>query len=79
MIKRLLAVMLLAALTIPTFVPSDVSASDEDSVRIYIDGRLLWLNFNEAPMLVDNTTLVPFRPVFEALGLAVDWDEKTKR
>lgn len=77
MTKRLLAVILLAALILPASAPVRLSASGtDDPIRIYIDGRLL--SMNEEPIMVNNTTLVPFRPIFEALGFKVGWDNQTR-
>lgn len=36
------------------------------------------VTFNVDPIMESGTTLVEFRPIFEKLGLAIDWDSQTK-
>nr|WP_308634089.1 copper amine oxidase N-terminal domain-containing protein [Paenibacillus silvisoli] len=33
----------------------------------------------EKPIVVKGTTMIPFRAIFEALGMSVSWDNKTKQ
>lgn len=47
----------------------------ETGIRIVLDGKLLLVN--EAPMVAEGTTLVPFRPLFEQLGFVIEWNEAT--
>lgn len=61
----------LALLLLPT-----VALAKKESPRVYIDSTLL--HFDEQPFIVGDTTLVPFRPIFEALGYKVTWDQQTK-
>lgn len=66
MLKRIVALTLGAMLLLP------VSYGDT-AIRIEIDHKPLVL---EVPPVIENgRTLVPFRAVFEALGLQVDWHE----
>jgi len=46
------------------------------SPTIYIDNELY--NFDPAPIMVGNRTLVPMRAVFEALGAIVEWEPETR-
>ncbi|MCJ8010735.1 stalk domain-containing protein [Paenibacillus sp. KQZ6P-2] len=55
---------------------SDSKAEPSSEVAVIIDGRLASLD--RAPILVKGTTLVPFRPIFEQLGLEVKWDPKAQ-
>lgn len=36
------------------------------------------LSFDKEPILINGNTMVPFRTFFEALGMDVNWDSKTK-
>ncbi|MDP4182193.1 MAG: stalk domain-containing protein [Bacillota bacterium] len=36
------------------------------------------VNFDNPPFIDNGTTMVPFRPVFEKLGLTIGWDSNTK-
>lgn len=66
----LLGISLLAlVLAVPAF------AADKP-IKVYINGSNLAFTAG-TPYLKDNTVLVPFRVVFEKLGLRVLWDSKT--
>lgn len=41
-------------------------------VSVYLDDAKL--TFDQDPVLVHNTTMVPMRDVFEALGASIKWD-----
>lgn len=45
-------------------------------IRVFLDGEEL--NFHEQPVLKDGSTTVEFRPIFEKLGLQIDWDGATQ-
>ncbi|NBI28142.1 stalk domain-containing protein [Chengkuizengella marina] len=51
-------------------------ASEETKIDVWIDGEQL--QFEEEPFIDNNTTLVPFRVLFNDLGLKVKWDQETK-
>lgn len=48
----------------------------DSAIRIQIDNKPLGLEV--APVIENGRTLVPFRAVFEALGLQVDWNEELR-
>ncbi|MEF3302782.1 C40 family peptidase [Paenibacillus sp. GYB003] len=51
---------------------ANASANDEAGVKIQVNDRLV--EFPEAPPIIDGgQTLVPMRPVFEAMGYRLDW------
>ncbi len=66
------------------FMPSitDVSAhsgnldGSKNTVEVYIDG--VKQSYDQPPIIEDGRVLVPFRGVFEALGVTVQWDQKTQ-
>lgn len=63
-----LAIVIIFALSLPALAFSDID--------IYINGDELALSV--PPTVVDGTTLVPLRAIFEALGAQVDWQSETK-
>ncbi len=63
------------ALTVGAFMLTGVSFADS-AIRIQIDNKPLALEVQ--PTLENGRTLVPFRAVFEALGLQVDWNEELR-
>ncbi|MFC6231512.1 stalk domain-containing protein [Paenibacillus allorhizosphaerae] len=46
------------------------------SIGVSVNGESV--SFEQQPLLMNGTTMVPFRPVFEKLGLHVDWNETTR-
>lgn len=65
------ACLLWAALSAPS-----TAAAAERPIRVYLDNKLV--KFEVQPILDNGTTLVPFRAIFEKLGLEVGWDEATQ-
>jgi hypothetical protein len=49
---------------------------DTEEIAVYVNGKAL--EFDVPPVIIDDRTLVPFRVIFEALGLEVGWDEPTR-
>lgn len=45
-------------------------------IKVYLNGAEL--TFDSAPTIQNDTTLVPIRAIFEALGMEVQWDENTQ-
>jgi hypothetical protein len=68
----LLILLIQVVFVIPAF--AEVKASPP---MITIDGEKL--NFTVDPMIEDGTTLVQFRPIFEKLGLKIEWDGANQR
>jgi hypothetical protein len=46
------------------------------NVKVVVNGNVI--SFKQAPITVNNLTLVPLRGVFEEIGATVTWDGKTK-
>ncbi|UQZ84668.1 Protease inhibitor precursor [Paenibacillus konkukensis] len=67
------ACLLSGALLLPK--PGAAAAADKP-IRVFLDNKQI--NFEVDPVLENGTTLVPFRPIFEKLGLEVGWDEETQ-
>lgn len=64
------------ALTFTAPVMPPVYAAD-DEIKVEIAGKPLV--FDHDPVIEQGTTLVQFRPVFEAMGLQVGWDPETRK
>lgn len=47
-----------------------------DAIKVWVDGENV--SFDQAPLLENGTTLVPFRAIFEKLGLTVGWNADTQ-
>lgn len=64
----------LVMVLILTLIPVGVtaSASTQSEIKVYLDGKRL--HFAIPPVIREGTTLVQFRPIFEALGFEVGWD-----
>ena len=45
-------------------------------IKTYING--IAVEFDQPPVIENGRTLVPLRPIFEALGADVDWDQSTQ-
>lgn len=57
---------------------SPAIAGQQKAIQVFVDGDVV--NFaNEKPQFVGGRTLVPMRPIFEALGAEVDYDLVHKR
>lgn len=67
LMAMLLSVVFLWVLSAP------VQAAPAPVVRVFLDGTPV--NFDVAPVIENGRTLVPVRPLSEALGFTVTWDE----
>lgn len=71
MLKKLFVFLLVLTLCLP----STIYAAAQQPIRVYVDGNKI--QFDIDPIQEKGTTLVQFRPVFEALGLSVSWNKDT--
>lgn len=55
-----------------------VSAYGGNDISILVDGSPIDFTGNQAPVIKDGTTLVPFRAVFEKMDAYVEWDSATE-
>jgi hypothetical protein len=51
-------------------------SEDQPPIKVYADSKRI--PFAVPPELVEESTLVPFRTIFEALGLKVSWEQETE-
>lgn len=60
-------------------VETSSAATNKFPYTLFIDGKKVVFSNNNQPLIVNGTTLVPFRPIFEQLGLKVIWKSKTNQ
>ncbi|WP_058300753.1 stalk domain-containing protein [Gorillibacterium timonense] len=76
--RFMLALVLASAAILPVAAPARAAVSASvGAVTILLDGYPL--PFPVAPIIIKGTTLVPFRAISEALGVSVQWEQKTGR
>lgn len=57
--------------------PGQAAMAADNPVKVYIKGKQV--EFAADPVIESGTTLVPFRAVFEQIGLQVGWDDSEKK
>ncbi|WP_340400454.1 stalk domain-containing protein [Paenibacillus sp. FSL H8-0079] len=65
---------LIAAMTGLLLSPTQTLAKNNEAIKVYLNGNQM--NFRTAPVIEKGTTLVPFKVLFEALGMRVTWNQK---
>ncbi len=55
-----------------TLTTSTQNPASSGGIKVYLNGQLL--SFDQPPLIISGTTLVPMRAIFEALGAQVTWD-----
>jgi len=76
--RKFLASFFLSVLLAFSFEMVASYASDttqDNSIKVLLDGK--YLQFNEPPVEMNGSTLVPMRDIFEALGATLSWDDST--
>jgi len=60
--------------TVPVLIKSDAAQPSEtfDTIKVDVNGQAL--AFEQFPVLMNDTTLVPMRTIFETLGARISWD-----
>ena len=56
--------------------PYVVDGKPEERIRVFYNGTEI--EFDVAPIIENDRTLVPFRAIFEAMGASVEWEEATE-
>lgn len=74
-IRSLLVCVLLIA-TLAGIGESRAIAAAERPIKVFVDTTQI--KFQVQPIMIGGTTLVQFRPLFEAMGLTVKWDAKSR-
>lgn len=52
----------------------EASKGGTDAIKVTIDGTAQ--SFEQPPVIIEGSTLVPLRAIFEKLGATIDWNEK---
>jgi|GEM_PF-1803780 len=74
--RRWLGAVLSAMMVSATGIADTIPAAGQSDVAVFLDGRRL--EFEVPPQIVDGSTLVPMRKIFEELGATVAWDGGTR-
>lgn len=53
------------------------AANDTDNISVYMNDEKM--QFEQQPIIINDSTLVPFRAIFEKLDMTVQWFESDKR
>ena|GEM_PF-1814049 len=72
--KKILALCLAVVLAVSLFVIQ--TTADASEIRVLLNGEII--EFDVPPQIIDNRTMVPMRPIFEAFGMEIDWDGDTQ-
>ncbi|MDF2669441.1 MAG: hypothetical protein K0R67_1747 [Paenibacillus sp.] len=70
--SRLAALLLLLIIIVPAH---GYASSSTEQVRVFLNGEQVL--FTQLPVVEEGITLVQVRPLYEALGLKLQWDEET--
>ncbi|MCL2837732.1 MAG: stalk domain-containing protein [Oscillospiraceae bacterium] len=54
----------------------DIAPPNPNEITVTLNGERV--DFDVSPIIIDNRTLVPFRAIFEALDMEVEWDNDTR-
>lgn len=74
--KKIMALVVAIVMIVATFtVPAEAQANAKPPT-VVIDGKIT--KFESDPRIEKGTTMVPFREIFQALGVKVTYDSKTK-
>lgn len=74
--KAALLLLLTIAVMLCAFPLQAMALSEEKEMYIYMDHKEV--EFEVEPVIVNGTTLVQFRPLFEAMGMDIEWDPDTR-
>lgn len=74
MLKRFVSILLMAVLFSVLIIPT--ASATENPIKVFVDGEQVYFSVN--PVIENGTTLVQFRPIFEKLGLQVNWNDETR-
>ncbi len=52
------------------------SSAQNGTIRVILNGQLM--SFDQPPVIIGGSTMVPMRAIFEALGASITWDASTQ-
>lgn len=74
--KKLILCLLIMLVILPVGVSSAQPLKPDADIKVFINGEQI--QFDVAPIMVNNTTLVQFTPIFKKLNLSYEWEPNTK-
>lgn len=77
MMKRRIGLLVFAMLFVFTSAVQAAPAKAPAQIRVFLDGKEI--KFQAAPVIKNGVTFVQFRPLFQALGYTVNWNNTTKQ
>jgi len=74
--KRSLVLWMAVIFTLASLVPLSLAHAEQKRVTgiVVLNGKAL----DDKATIINGNTMIPFRHLFEALGMSVHWDQKTK-
>ena len=73
MVNKLISCVCVIAMSISM---ATIPAHADEEIKVILDGEKI--NFDVAPQIMDDYTMVPMRAIFEALGYTVEWDQENQ-
>jgi hypothetical protein len=78
MLVTVMVLVMLSAMPVfgATYAPSEVNVYVDSSIEVYVDSERVYFN---TPCVIENgNTLVQMRPILQALGYYIEWDQEKK-
>lgn len=57
-------------------IPFNAGIGPSDEILVRVNDK--YVDFDQPPVIVESRTLVPVRAIFDAMGIAVEWDQATR-
>lgn len=57
-------------------IPFSAGIGPSQEILVRVNDK--YVDFDQPPVIIDSRTLVPVRAIFEAMGIAVEWDQPTR-
>lgn len=73
--KKIISALLIMSMAL-SFVFALPAGAEEDTVSVIVNNERV--EFDQPPVIIDGSTLVPIRAVFEKAGAQVSWDQTTQ-
>lgn len=73
--KKLISIIMIAAVLITMIAPTSIFA-DSDAIKVILDGKQI--QFDVDPEIKEDRTMVPMRAIFEALGYEIEWNSENR-
>ena len=73
--KKIISALLIMSMAL-SFAFALPAGAEEDTVSVIVNNERV--EFDQPPVIIDGSTLVPIRAVFEKAGAQVSWDQTTQ-